>query len=86
MTKNEWKRMVDDLFEAEHVRDVKWESTNSCHRRVSGKVTVPGAKEVTVSLIVSASPSDYRAIHRVRNNLRTAIRNARRINDGKVTA
>lgn len=77
---SEWRRMVEDVFYDEGLRDFTWTPTNGSHRRAGGMITLAGGRQVTLTVLVSCSPSDRKAaIHRVRSNLRTAIRNARRL-------
>lgn len=78
MTPAKWKGMVDAAFASEHVQNVTWTNTNNGHRLVRGEVSAPGGRMVPITLTVSSAPGDPRAIQKVRCNLRTAIRNARR--------
>lgn len=74
----QWERLVADLFAREGLHDFEWDRTGSGHRRACGKLTLQGGRVATITVLVSSSPTSSITIHQVRNNLRAAIRNARR--------
>lgn len=71
-TVKSWRKEVRAAFEMEHCTDVKFEPLGSTHQCASA--TYAGKR---VSITISLSPSDTRAIHRVRADVRSAIRKLR---------
>lgn len=80
-TVNQWRDEVETELLNAGVEDFVWSFTGSAHQRVVGFVTVKGGKRVQVTLTCSVSPSDYRAIYRVRSDVRRLVANARRMEE-----
>lgn len=74
----QWENTVADLFAREGLHDFEWRQTGGGHRRACGKLTIQGGRVVTITVLVSQTPTSGITKHQVRNNLRAAIRNARR--------
>lgn len=80
-TVNQWRSEVERELERAGVEDLFWSFTGSTHQRVTGTITVKGGKRVSVSLTCSVSPSDHRALYRVRSDIKRMVANARRMED-----
>lgn len=68
-TVKQWKSEVESIMRAEGVRNVKWRTTGSRHLLATGELD-----GMEVRLTCSLSPSDFRAGHKVRAQLRRVIR------------
>lgn len=78
-TVNQWRSEVEAMMKKEGVRGFTWSYTKSAHQRVEGFITVKGGQLRSVTLTCSLSPSDRRAAHHVRNDIRRAVREAREL-------
>lgn len=72
-----WRKSVEKVLAKEGIRDLTWSYTSGNHQRISGTILVEGGRELPVSMTCSLSPSDVRAIHRVRRDCRIMLRAAR---------
>lgn len=72
-----WRDMVEAALAKAGVAEVSVEHTAGSHLRFRGHVTVSGGRKVPVSLTCSLTPSDHRAIHRVRADIRRMVNAAR---------
>lgn len=68
-TVKQWRREVETIFAGEGVTKVTFTPTKGVHMKASGRL---GGREVW--MVVSVSPSDHRAGHRVRQHLRKIIK------------
>lgn len=74
-----WRDMIESALTREGVKLDNVEHTAGSHLRFRGHVTVSGGRKVPVSLTCSLTPSDHRAIHRVRGDIRRMVNAARSI-------
>lgn len=76
--RTEWQTGVRALLHEAGVRDVRMSFTGKEHLRFSGYIEVRGGRKATVRIVCSNSTSDYwRALHRVRGDIRRAVTQAR---------
>lgn len=76
-TVKSWRKEVEKVLRKEGISKLEWSYTSGTHQRISGTIIIAGGKELPVSMTCSLSPSDVRAIHRVRRDCRIMLRAAR---------
>jgi len=76
--RTEWQTGIRLLLQQAGVRDVRMTMTGKEHLRFSGYVEVRGGRKAPVQVVCSNSTSDYwRALHRVRGDIKRAVTQAR---------
>lgn len=74
-----WRKEVEAIAFDEGLRQLEWRIMGSTHQQLLGVITAKGSRVVPIAITCSASPSDWRAAHRVRSDIRRAIRAAHQL-------